>query len=156
MTHTVTRTAESAHITSPTEASTTPTTPPCALTSNGLEWLGPLAFTRRHAGGVDRDFGNQWGRLGDQRLTVRHPLGVDHGLLYVYDATWDEYAALADDIPLDAVHEAATAAAALDPHTAVTRIARAAVTLGQAAREPDRIGPAHSTASRASSVVAEL
>lgn len=97
------------------------------MTTGGLEWLGPIAFARRHAGGVDRDFGDQWGRAGDQRLTVRHPLGVDHGLLYVYDATWDEYAVLADDVPLKAVHDvtARAATAALDPHTTASQISSA-------------------------------
>ncbi|WP_137122717.1 hypothetical protein [Segeticoccus rhizosphaerae] len=93
------------------------------MTTHGLEWLGPIAFTRRNAGrGVDRDFGDHWGRLGDQRLTVRHQLGADHGLLYVYDPTWREYAVLADDVPLDAVHDATAHAADTDPHMHVITV----------------------------------
>jgi hypothetical protein len=126
------------------------------MTTGGLEWLGPLAFARRHAGGVDRDFGDQWGRLGDQRLTVRHQPGTDHGLLYVYDATWDEYAVLADDVLPPAVHETAAVAPAVDPHTAVTRVAQAAVTLSQKGREPEAAAPDGSPAYPASSAVAEL
>ncbi len=113
------------------------------VTADGLEWLGPLAFGRRHAGGVDHDFGDHWGRAGEQRLTVRHPLGADHGLFYVYDAIWDEYAVLAHDVPLQAVHEATTRLAADDPHTTVRDVV-AAVLAELAPPEPcpDTAGPA--------------
>ncbi|WP_152186997.1 hypothetical protein [Segeticoccus rhizosphaerae] len=128
MTHTTTHTTDPATAATATPPVQSPT-PASAMTTHGLEWLGPIAFTRRHAGrGVDRDFGDHWGRLGDQRLTVRHQLGADHGLLYVYDPTWREYAALADDVPLDAVHDATARAAARDPHTPVSQIVAALLT----------------------------
>ena len=105
------------------------------VTADGLEWLGPLAFGRRHAGGVDHDFGDHWGRSGEQRLTVRHPLGTEHGLFYVYDAIWDEFAVLAQDVPLQAVHDATARLAAYDPHTSAGDVV-AAVLAELAAPEP--------------------
>jgi hypothetical protein len=116
------------------------------VTTHGLEWLGPIAFTRRHAGrGVDRDFGDHWGRLGDQRLTVRHQLGADHGLLYVYDPTWREYAVLADDVPLDAVHAATARAAATDPHMHVINVTDLVNQLASQ-HDPTPAGPARPSA----------
>ncbi len=61
----------------------------------GLTWMGPAAFHAQFPpAGVDHDFGMRWGANGDQRLSLRLPVGRDHGLLYVYDPTWDEYAVL--------------------------------------------------------------
>ena len=105
------------------------------VTADGLEWLGPLAFGRRHAGGVDHDFGDHWGRSGEQRLTVRHPLGTEQGMFYVYDAIWDEYAVLAQNVPLHAVHDATARLAADDPHTSASDVV-AAVLAELAAPEP--------------------
>jgi len=70
----------------------------------GLTWMGPAAFRAQfHAApGLDHDFGMRWGANGDQRLSLRVPVGGDSGLLYAYDPTWDEYAIL--------IHEASTAA----------------------------------------------
>jgi len=70
----------------------------------GLTWMGPATFHAQfHAApGLDHDFGMRWGTNGDQRLSLRVPVGGDRGLLYAYDPTWDEYAIL--------IHEASTAA----------------------------------------------
>lgn len=89
-----------------------------------LTWLGPLAFSRRYAGwGADQDFGDQWGHHRDQRITHRHQLGADTGLLYVYDSTWNEYAVLGEDVSLAAVGEAVVCAQAVKPHLPVTDFA---------------------------------
>ncbi len=61
----------------------------------GLDWMAPAAFHAQFPpAGVNHDFGMLWGANGDQRLSLRLPEGRDHGLLYAYDPTWDEYAVL--------------------------------------------------------------
>jgi len=61
----------------------------------GLAWMGPAAFhAQLPPADLDHDFGMRWGANGDQRLSLRLPAGRDHGLLYAYDPTWDEYAVL--------------------------------------------------------------
>jgi hypothetical protein len=69
------------------------------------DWVGPQAFTARHShSGVDQDLGMRWGPRWEQRIAFHRKPGADHGLRYAYDPTWDEYAVLAADAPLAAVH----------------------------------------------------
>jgi len=79
------------------------------LRSARFEWLGPAAF-QRHAGteaaGRDHDVGLRWGRRRDRRVAVRVAPGSPSGLLYVYDATWDEYAVLAAGVDPEVVRAA--------------------------------------------------
>ena len=57
--------------------------------------MGPAAFHAQFPpADLDHDLGMRWGANGDQRLSLRLPTGRDHGLLYAYDPTWDEYAVL--------------------------------------------------------------
>ncbi len=73
----------------------------------GLAWMGPAAFhAQLPPAGVDHDFGMRWGANGDQRLSLRLPTGRDHGLLYAYDPTWDEYAVLCRNASSAAVERA--------------------------------------------------
>ncbi len=99
--------------------------PGCSpMSVSGLEWLGPLTFTRRYASRrVDHDLGGRWGPRREQRLTHRHELGAGTGMLYVYDPTWGEYAVLAEAVSLDAVRRATTRAATMDPRLPVTVVA---------------------------------
>lgn len=73
-----------------------------------LAWVGPVQFHRQYSdlGGVDHDYGMRWGRRHDQRVSLRVPVDADHGLLYAYDPTWDEYAVLVRDVPVAAVEAA--------------------------------------------------
>ncbi|HEX5403956.1 MAG TPA: hypothetical protein VFX16_16845 [Pseudonocardiaceae bacterium] len=101
-------------------ASRLPRTEAAEATSNRLEWIGPLAFTRRYAGeGVDEDFGTGWGSRHDQRITHRHQLGCDDGLLYAYDPTWREYAVLGEHVSLREVRDAYAHALGTNPHVPV-------------------------------------
>lgn len=86
-----------------------------------LGWQGPLAFARGHAAapGIDHHFGTRWGSNGDQRVSLRVEVGATAGLLYVYDATWDEYAILGSDLQLAAVQDAFARAPRLGEHVAV-------------------------------------
>jgi len=73
----------------------------------GLAWMGPAAFHAQFPpAGLDHDFGMRWGANGDQRLSLRLPTGRDHGLLYAYDPTWDEYAVLSRNASTAAVERA--------------------------------------------------
>ena len=77
----------------------------------GLAWMGPAAFhAQLPPADLDHDFGMRWGANGDQRLSLRLPAGRDHGLLYAYDPTWDEYAVLSRDASTAAVEGAFTRA----------------------------------------------
>ncbi len=77
----------------------------------GLAWMGPAAFHAQFPpADRDHDFGMRWGANGDQRLSLRLPTGRDHGLLYAYDPTWDEYAVLSRDASTAAVEGAFTRA----------------------------------------------
>ena len=58
----------------------------------------------------------RWGSNGDQRVSLRHLIAADRGLLYVYDPTWDEYAVLFRDVPVAAVEAAFTRALQTDIH----------------------------------------
>lgn len=73
-----------------------------------LDWVGPIAFARQHPGppGIDVDFGDHWGLRGDQRVSWRHDLGADVGLLYAYDPLWDEFAVLAPEVSRSVVDQA--------------------------------------------------
>ena len=64
--------------------------------SAGLEWIGPKAFQARYGElpGIDHDYGMRWGASQDTRISLRHPTDATAGLLYAYNATWDEYAVL--------------------------------------------------------------
>ncbi|HEV7194962.1 MAG TPA: hypothetical protein VGN19_03390, partial [Pedococcus sp.] len=92
-------------------------------------WLGPVAFRAQYGSdhntyrGIDHDYGMRWGAAGDQRISLRHPPGAEHGLLYAYDPTWDEYAVLSRAVSVQAVQAAFTQAVATDPHLAVTDFA---------------------------------
>ena len=66
--------------------------------------------------GIDHDYGMRWGSSHDQRVSLRHLVAADRGLLYVYDPTWDEYAVLIRDIPVAAVEAAFTRAVQTDIH----------------------------------------
>ena len=86
-----------------------------------LEWRGPGAFARAcpQVRAIDHGFGTSWGSNGDQRVSLRVEVGADAGLLYVYDATWDEYAVLGSDVPLAAVENAFGRAQRLGEQVAV-------------------------------------
>jgi len=73
-----------------------------------LAWVGPAAFQRQAGtgGGGDLDVGSSWGRRRDRRVAVRTAPGSSSGLLYAYDATWDEYAVLALGVDPEVVREA--------------------------------------------------
>ena len=88
-------------------------------------WLGPLAFRAQHGSdgvhhGIDHDYGMRWGAAGDQRISLRHPLGADSGQLFAYDPTWDEYAVLSRAATVQAVQAAFAHAVVTDPHLTVT------------------------------------
>jgi len=71
-----------------------------------LRWLGPAAFRRQagtEAAGRDHEVGLRWGRWGHRRVAVRVAPGSSSGLLYVHDATWDEYAVLAAGVDPEVV-----------------------------------------------------
>ncbi len=70
-----------------------------------LEWVGPLAFARRHPGppGVDLDLGATWGPRGDQRISWRHELDSDVGRVYAYDPLGGELAVLAPRVSRNTV-----------------------------------------------------
>lgn len=105
------------------------------------DWIGPVAFTTRYAGhGVDEDFGTTWGPRRDQRVSHRHQLGADEGLLYVYDPTWHEYAVLATQASLRCVREAFTDAMRTDGDLPVT--AFAALVTAQSPAGPRQESPA--------------
>jgi hypothetical protein len=55
-----------------------------------------MAFAAAYGspGGVDHDYGMRWGQRRDVRITLRKEPGAPIGMLYAYDATWDEYALL--------------------------------------------------------------
>jgi len=73
----------------------------------GLAWMGPAAFHAQFPpADLDHDFGMRWGANGDQRLSLRLPVGRDHGLLYAYDPTWDEYVVLFQNASTAAVEGA--------------------------------------------------
>lgn len=94
------------------------------MSVSGLQWLGPLTFTRRYASwGVDHDLGGHWGPRCEQRLTHRHELGVDTGLWYACVPTWGQYAVLAEAVSLHAVRQGTTRATATDPRLPVTVVA---------------------------------
>lgn len=79
-------------------------------------WIEPITFTRRYAGhGADEDFGTSWGPHRNQRISHRHRLGADEGLLYVYDPTWREYAVLDPKLSLRAARAAFAQALVTDP-----------------------------------------
>ena len=84
-----------------------------------LDWMGRHAFTARYAVQpvVDRVLGMRWGPRHDQ--SVSHHLATANsptGLVYAYDLTWDEYAALAIEVPTTAVKAAMGRALASDAH----------------------------------------
>jgi len=82
-----------------------------------LAWMGPAAFHAQFPpAGLDHDFGMRWGANGDQRLSLRLPTGRDHGLLFAYDPTWDEYAVLSRDASTAAVEGAFARALQSDIH----------------------------------------
>jgi hypothetical protein len=88
------------------------------------DWVGPKGFAARHGGdGIDHDFGMRWGERREQRISLRHLPGTDHGLLFAYDPTWDEYAVLAHDVPQAAVEAAFTQALDIDTHMHVLAFA---------------------------------
>lgn len=83
-----------------------------------VAWVGPLQFHRQYADlrGIDHDYGMRWGSNGDQRVSLRRPVGGDRGLLYVYDPTWDEYGVLFRDVSMAAVEAAFSRAVQTDIH----------------------------------------
>ena len=90
-----------------------------------LEWLGPHAFNARYGpSSLDElHCGMRWGDHADQRITLRPDDGGDRGLLFVYDPTWDEYALLATDVSVRAVHTALRDATQIDVHMDPLRFA---------------------------------
>ncbi len=106
-----------------------------------LDWVGPQAFNARYGTvGVDHDFGMRWGERREQRISLRRHPGARHGLLYAYDATWDEYAVLAHDVPEPAVEAAFAQALDIDTHMhvlAFTELVRCHQNLGTDASRPD-------------------
>lgn len=95
-------------------------------TTSGLAqsptWLGPMAFAAQLGSlpGVDQDYGMRWGPAGEQRISLRHPVADDRGLLYAYDPTWDEYTVLYRDATAAAVRSAFTQAVGTNIHMSVT------------------------------------
>lgn len=95
-----------------------------AATPREPDWVGPRAFNARYGGaGVDHDFGMRWGERREQRISLRRRPGVERGLLYAYDPTWDEYAVLARDVPEPAVEAAFAQALGIDTHMHVLAFA---------------------------------
>ncbi len=90
-----------------------------------LVWVGPTAFDASHRGapGVDHDYGMRWGERGDTRISQRRPSGIPAGLLYAYNATWDEYAVLHPHVAADVVDAAFTQALRSDPRMPVEEFA---------------------------------
>jgi len=88
-------------------------------------WLGPMAFAAQFGPlpGVDHDYGMRWGPAGEQRISLRHPVAGDRGLLYAYDPTWDEYAVLSQDATAAAVRAAFTQAVGTNIHMSITDFA---------------------------------
>ncbi|HRW18617.1 MAG TPA: hypothetical protein P5181_07200 [Dermatophilaceae bacterium] len=93
----------------------------------GLAWVGPLAFARNTAAqkGTDIDFGFTWGEHCDTRVSLRREIDATHGLLYAYNATWDEYAILAEDIAIDHVQVAYRRTIHAHPHLPLTELVTA-------------------------------
>lgn len=93
--------------------------------SQSPTWLGPAAFAAQYGSvpGIDDDYGMRWGAGGDQRISLRHPVAGDRGLLYAYDPTWDEYAVLCRDATVQAVKFAFARAAETNVHMCVTAFA---------------------------------
>jgi len=85
--------------------------------TQGLEWIGPLAFQRRAMAvdGVDHDQGDRWGRDHDIRISHRRPHDGTTGLLYAYSRGWDEYTILGERVEAAAVDAARRAALESDP-----------------------------------------
>ena len=84
-----------------------------------LDWVGAKAFDARHQNirGVDRDYGMRWGARGNQRISLRlDGEAATHGLLYAYDATWQEYAVLSTHAGRAAVDRAFAHALDTDIH----------------------------------------
>jgi hypothetical protein len=82
-----------------------------------LKWMGRLAFKARYGVqlGVEADFGTWWGPRHDQRISHRRAaLDCPTGLLYAYNVTWDEYAALTADVPAAVVEAVINHALACD------------------------------------------
>jgi len=83
-----------------------------------VSWIGPLQFHQQYGdlAGIDQAYGMRWGSNGDQRVSLRRPVGADRGLLYVYDPTWDEYGVLFHDVSLATVEAAFSRAVQTDIH----------------------------------------
>lgn len=82
----------------------------------GLDWVGPMAFNRRHGDrGLDEDFGMRWGANRDIRISFKRRPGATDGLLYAYDKTWDTYAVIADKTSRNVVLLAYRQALAANP-----------------------------------------
>lgn len=99
--------------------------PSAAGVGTSPTWLGADAFTAQygHVPGLDHDYGMRWGAGGDQRITLRHPVASDRGLLYAYDPTWDEYAVLARAATVQAVRASFDRAVQTDIHMSVIAFA---------------------------------
>jgi len=114
----------------------------------GLTWMGPATFHAQFhdAPGIDHDFGMRWGANGDQRLSLRVPVGDDRGTLYAYDPTWDEYAVLCREASTASVEGAFARAVQSDIHMSAASFA-ALVAQG---------GPAPAPAIRAAAMQVQL
>ena len=88
-------------------------------------WLEPMAFKSQFGTrpGIDHDYGMRWGTAGEQRISLRHPVAGDRGLLYAYDPTWDEYTILAGDADVSAVRAAFAQAIGTNIHMSVSDFA---------------------------------
>lgn len=92
-----------------------------------LDWLGPGAFKARYAAtpGTDHDYGMRWGPRSDQRISHRRAgESAPTGILYAYDATWDEYALIGLDIPTASVEAAFRRALDSDVHMPAAEFAQ--------------------------------
>lgn len=92
-----------------------------------LDWVGPRAFKARYAAtpGTDHDYGMRWGPRSDQRILHRRTEErAPTGILYAYDATWDEYAVIGLDIPTAAVEAVFRRAVDSDIHMPAAEFAR--------------------------------
>lgn len=105
-----------------------------------LEWIGPAAFAKRWEaiGSQEEEVGRLAGENGDRRVRLRLDGGAGEGLLYVYDATWDEYAVIAEGVALEDARAALTQGQDRDGHLDLSRLAAVVRT---SATRPPSIGP---------------
>jgi len=107
-----------------------------------LRWMGPVAFARACGSvpGINHDLGTRWGPNCDQRVSLRVGVGLDAGVLYVHDPTWDEYAVLATDVTLAEVEDGCARIRRLGEEPTVEHLATVLpnVAVARPSRGPER------------------